>query len=246
MVRPSVLKNENFDGKRGKVAAIIENNAFTRFITLVILMNAVTLGLETNPQMLNEYGTFLHAFDKIALAIFTIEIALKLYAYRWPFFRAGWNIFDFTIVAIALIPASGPLAVLRTLRVLRVLRLVSVIPSMRRVIAALMHSIPGMASIMSVLLVIFYVSAVLVTKMFVGHPDPDIADKFDSIGSSMYTLFQVMTLEGWSAEIVAPVMEEYPYAWLFFIPFIIVTSFAVLNLFIGIIVDRFIYITTCC
>ncbi len=162
---------------------------------------------------------------------------LKLFIYRLSFFRAGWNVFDFIIVGIALIPASGPLAVLRTLRILRVLRLVSVIPSMRRVIAALLHAIPGMASIMAVLMVIYYVCSVLATKLFHAHPDPDVARQFESIAASMYTLFQIMTLEGWSQEIVRPVMDVYPYSWLFFIPFIIVTSFAVLNLFIGIIVD---------
>jgi len=142
-------------------------------------------------------------------------------------------VFDFLIVGIALIPASGPLSVLRALRILRVLRLVSVVPSMRRVIAALFHAIPGMASIMAVLMIIYYVCAVLATKLF----GADFEMLFGSIGASMYTLFQIMTLEGWSEEVVRPVMEVYPQAWLFFIPFIITTSFAVLNLFIGIIVD---------
>ena len=237
MVRPLNLANTQFKGARASVAAFIEQVNFSKFITVVILINAVTLGLETNQGIMAKYGDILHVMDKIALGIFAIEIGLKLFVYRLSFFRAGWNVFDFIIVGIAFMPASGPLAVLRTLRVLRVLRLVSVIPSMRRVIAALIHSIPGMASIMSVLLVIYYVCSVLATKLFYAHPVPDVAEKFESIPASMYTLFQVMTLEGWSQEIVRPVMEVYPYAWLFFIPFIIVTSFAVLNLFIGIIVD---------
>jgi voltage-gated sodium channel len=186
---------------------------------------------------MNDAGHILMLFDKIALSVFVVELGLKLFAYRLAFFSRGWNVFDFIVVGIALVPASGTLAVLRALRVLRVLRLVSVVPSMRRVIAALFHSLPGMASIMAVLMIIYYVCAVLVTTLFSGHPDPDIAAKFESIGASMYTLFQVMTLEGWSQEIVRPVMDVYPHAWLFFIPFIIITSFAVLNLFIGIIVD---------
>lgn len=237
MVRPANLQDTEFDGMRGKVASFIEQTNFSKFITAVILMNAVTLGFETDKGIMAQYGYILLALDKIALAIFTIEIALKLFVYRLSFFRAGWNVFDFVIVAIALIPASGPLAVLRTLRILRVLRLVTVVPSMRRVIAALLHAIPGMASIMSVLLVIYYVCSVLATKLFNAHPDPEVAEKFESIAASMYTLFQIMTLEGWSQEIVRPVMDAYPYAWIFFIPFIIITSFAVLNLFIGIIVD---------
>lgn len=237
MVRPLNLKDREFSGLRGRIAWFIEKPAFTSFITIVILMNAVTLGMETDAGIMAKYGPELMLFDRIVLYIFVVEIALKLFVYRLSFFRAGWNIFDFLIVLIALAPTSGPLAVLRALRILRVLRLVSVVPSMRRVVAALLHAIPGMASIMAVLMVIYYVCAVLATKLFYAHPDPVIASKFGNIGESMYTLFQVMTLEGWSQEIVRPVMDVYPYAWLFFIPFIVITSFAVLNLFIGIIVD---------
>jgi len=169
--------------------------------------------------------------------VFTLELLIKFYAYRLSFFRSGWNIFDLLIVAIAWIPASGSLAVLRTLRILRVLRLLSVVPQMRRVISAIGHSIPGMISVIGVLGIVFYVSAVLTTKLFGQHPDPDMQAWFGTIGSSAYTLFQIMTLESWSMGIVRPVMAHFPWAWLFFVPFIIITSFAVLNLFIGIIVD---------
>lgn len=233
MVRPAHLKDVEFKGFRGKLAEFIESRLFVNFIIAVIIGNAVVLGLETSQSISEKAHHTLELIDQIALVIFTIELLLKFYAYRWSFFRQGWNVFDFIIVGIALVPASGPLAVLRTLRVLRVLRLVSVVPSMRRVIAALMHSIPGMASIMAVLLIIFYVGSVLSTKLF----GSEFEMLFGTIGASMYTLFQIMTLEGWSEEVVRPVMNVYPYAWVFFIPFIIVTSFAVLNLFIGIIVD---------
>lgn len=235
MVRPTNLKNVQFIGVRARIASIIETSAFTNFIIAVIVANAVVLGLETSARAMAHYGHALKILDEIALAIFVVELLLKLFVYRLSFFRQGWNVFDFFIVGIALIPASGPLAILRALRILRVLRLVSVVPSMRRVIAALFHAIPGMASIMAVLMIIFYVAAVLSTKLF-GQV-PEFEEFFGTIGASMYTLFQIMTLEGWSAEIVRPVMKVYPHSWLFFIPFIIVTSFAVLNLFIGIIVD---------
>ena len=221
----------------GKLAAFLEHRNFTVFITSVILLNAVVLGLETNQGLVKQYGAVLHLLDATALAIFVIEIALKLIAYRFLFFRNGWNIFDFAIVGISLMPAVGPLSVLRALRILRVLRLVSVVPQMRRVISAMLSAIPGMASVMAILLIIFYVCAVLATKLFYDIPDPEVAARFHSIGASMYTLFQIMTLEGWSAEVVQPVMQYHPHAWIFFIPFIIITSFAVLNLFIGIIVD---------
>lgn len=233
MARPTILKDTQFHGLRGRIANLVESSPFITFITFVITVNAITLGLETSKEVMERHGTFLHILDHLALFIFVVEISMKLYVYKLSFFRAGWNVFDFIIISISFIPAIGPLSIMRALRILRVLRLISVIPQMRRVIGALMHSIPGMASIMAVLLIIFYVAAVLVTTLF-GERFEML---FGTIGASMYTLFQIMTLEGWSEEVVRPVMAVYPRSWIFFIPFIIITSFAVLNLFIGIIVD---------
>lgn len=222
---------------RQKVANFVEGKFAVRFIIILILINAVTLGLETDQSIMASYGYYLLTIDKIILCFFVAEIVLKLYAYRLSFFKSGWNIFDFIIIGIALMPTSGPLAVLRALRILRVLRLLSVVPQMRRVINAIGYSIPGMMSVISVLLLLFYVSAVLTTKLFGTHPDPQMQEWFGTIGASGYTLFQIMTLESWSMGIVRPTMELFPLSWLFFVPFIIITSFAVLNLFIGIIVD---------
>ncbi len=230
------------EGLRARVRRWVEAPRFQRAITAVILINAVTLGLETSPAVMGAVGPALLTFDKIVLGIFVVELLLKLFAYRWGFWRNGWNIFDFIIVAIALMPASGSLSVLRALRILRVLRLLSVVPQMRRVIQALLQAIPGMSSIILVLGLVFYVSAVLATKLFglVEHPADGaglMQEWFGTIPRSMYTLFQVMTLESWSMGIVRPTMDLYPWAWLFFLPFIVITSFAVLNLFIAIIVN---------
>ena len=235
MVKPT--SSSELTGKRLSVSGFVESPGFIRFITALILINAVTLGLETDARVMNNMGSWLLLIDQIILIAFTVELLLKFYAYRLGFFRSGWNNFDFIIVTIAWMPTTGALSVLRALRILRVLRLLSVVPQMRRVIAALGHSIPGMVSIIGVLVIIFYVSAVLTTKLFGDHSDPQIQEWFGSVGASAYTLFQIMTLESWSMGIVRPVMEHYPHAWLFFVPFIIITSFAVLNLFIGIIVD---------
>lgn len=235
-----MVGNENSfqpENAQGFIQKLVESTSFIRFITILILINAVTLGMETDKQIAANYGSILYVVDKIILVIFTIELLLKFYAYRLKFFKSGWNLFDLTIVTIAWVPASGPLSVLRALRILRILRLVSVVPQMRRVVAALGHSIPGMTSVVAVLCLLFYVSAVLTTKLFGNHPDPSMQEWFGTIGNSAYTLFQIMTLESWSMGIVRPTMEYYPLAWIFFVPFIIITSFAVLNLFIGIIVD---------
>lgn len=223
--------------KRTQITKLVESCVFTGFITVLILVNAVTLGMETNKNLLPEYGPYLHAIDKLILTIFTIEICLKFYAYRWKFFCSGWNLFDLAIVTIAWVPAGGTLSILRALRVLRVLRLVSVVPQMRRVITAMGHSIPGMTSVVGLLSLLFYVASVLATKLFGMHPDPNMQEWFGSIGASAYTLFQIMTLESWSMGVVRPTMELFPWSWVFFLPFIIITSFAVLNFFIGIIVD---------
>ena len=220
-----------------KLLNLIESNLFTFGITGLILMNAITLGLETDQSITARYGGLLHWIDRIILVLFSIELLLKFYVYRFRFFRSGWNLFDLAIVAIAWAPTSGALTVLRALRILRVLRLISVVPQLRRVVSAIGHSIPGMVSVVGVLGLIFYVASVLATKLFGTYPDPNMQEWFGSIGASAYTLFQIMTLESWSMGVVRPTMELFPWAWSFFIPFIIITSFAVLNFFIGIIVD---------
>ena len=235
MVKPKSLYR--LHGSQRKISEFVEHPTFTQFITILILINAVTLGLETDDSIMNRFGSSLVLIDRGILVLFTVELILKFFAYRLSFFRSGWNLFDLIIVSIAWVPTTGALSVLRALRILRVLRLLSVVPQMRRVISALGHSIPGMASVIGVLCIIFYVSAVLTTKLFGDHPDPNMQEWFGSVGASAYTLFQIMTLESWSMGIVRPVMEHYPHSWIFFVPFIIITSFAVLNLFIGIIVD---------
>ena len=218
---------------RGRLEAFVTSVPFERFIIAVILINAVTLGLETVPWAMDRFAPVLIALDHAALAIFVVEISLKLVAMGFRFFGRAWNIFDLTIVLISLAPASEGFAVLRAFRILRVLRLMSMLPSMRVVVQALLEAIPGMGSVLALLSLVFYVFAVMATKLF-GTSFPEW---FGSIGASLYSLFQVMTLESWSMGIVRPVMEVYPIAWLFFVPFILMTTFAVLNLFIAIIVN---------
>lgn len=218
---------------REDVTNFIEGKRAQKFIIGLIVLNAVTLGLETSPAIVEATGSFLHAFDVFALSVFVVEIVLKLYGRGFGFFKNGWNLFDFVIVGIALLPSSGPLAVLRAFRILRVLRLFSVVPQLRKVIQALLNAIPGMLSIVGLMVLIFYISAVLATNFF----SETFAAWFGDLGNSFYTLFQIMTLESWSMGIVRPVMEQHPYAWAFFVPFILITSFAVINLIIGVIVD---------
>ena len=218
---------------RARLGSFLEDTPWERFITTIIIVNAATLGLETSQTAVAMVGPLLSALDQIILAIFVVEIVVRMFVYGGGFWRDGWNVFDFVIVAIALLPATGSFSVLRALRVIRILRLISTVSSIRRVVAALLHAIPSMGSVIALLALIFYVFAVMATKLY-GVSYPQL---FGTIGTSAFSLFQVMTLEGWAAEIVRPVMETHPYAWVFFIIFILITSFAVLNLFIGIIVD---------
>jgi voltage-gated sodium channel len=227
ITRPSPL------GVTAVLQSIVESRHFNFTITAVIVINAIVLGLETWPRAMAAAGPLLIAIDRAALWIFTIELGMKLWVHRSRFARDGWNVFDFIIVAIAWLPSTGPLAVLRALRIMRVMRLLSVVPQMRAVVGALFRSLPGMGSIVAVLFLVFYVAAVMATKLF-GEAFPAW---FGSIGESMYSLFQIMTLESWSMGIVRPVMDVFPGAWAFFVPFIVVTSFTVLNLFIALIVN---------
>jgi voltage-gated sodium channel len=219
--------------QRARLRGFLTSRRFETFITAVIIINAITLGLETSQWVMDRVGGFLLVFDKIVLGIFVVEILAKLFAFGFAFFRSGWNWFDAAIVGISLMPASGALSVMRALRILRVLRLISVVPALRRVVGALVTALPGMASIIVLMGLVFYIFSVMATKLF-GATFPQW---FGTIGESFYSLFQIMTLESWSMGIVRPVMEAYPYAWAFFVPFILSTSFVVLNLFIGIVVS---------
>ena len=218
---------------RQRLKAFIENSTIQRILLALILVNAVILGLETSSEVMATAGSFLIALDKAILAVFVIELTIRLLVHRFAFFKDGWNVFDFVVVGIALVPASGPFAVLRALRVLRVLRVLTFVPSMRKIVGALIKSLNGMLSIAMVLGLVYYVAAVMVTKLF-GDAFPEW---FGSLGASLYTLFQVMTLESWSMGIARPVMEAFPYAWAFFIPFILIATFTMLNLFIAVIVN---------
>ncbi|MEO5349084.1 MAG: ion transporter [Magnetococcus sp. YQC-3] len=205
---------------------------FQRFIIGVILLNAIILGLLTKQGLQPETINLLETLDHACLIVFCIELALKLLGQHLRFFRDGWNVFDFIVVGVALAPGSGPLSVLRALRVFRLMRLINIIPSMRQVMSGMFIAIPGTASVAGVLLVMFYVSAIMAVNFF-GKVDPA---NFGNLGVTFFTLFQFLTMEGWP-DVARPVMEKMPHAWMFFIPFILLTTFTTLNLLFGIIVE---------
>ena len=216
-----------------RLSAILADPRTERFITAAIIINAIVLGLETSRSIYAQFGQLLVTIDHILLWIFVVEITARIIVHRVAFFRDPWSLFDFIVVGIALVPAGETLSVLRALRVLRVLRLITIVPALKRVVGGLLAALPGMGSIVLLFSLIYYVFAVMATKMF-GADNPEL---FGTLGDSLFTLFTVMTLEGWVESVTKPVMEHHPHAWLFFIIFIISTTFMVLNLFIGVVVN---------
>jgi voltage-gated sodium channel len=221
---------------RQRCAKFIATRFFERLVTALILFNAAILGIQSNGGALEQSNAFLNRIDYIILICFVIELSLRLFVHGWRFFRSGWNVFDFLIVGISVLPQTGPLAILRTFRIFRVLRLISISPKMRSVVSAFLNAIPSMASVLAILLIVIYVAAVFATQVFGVSSDPLLQKRFGTLGASMLSLFQVMTLEQW-VDLLDATMVEFPYAWIFFVVFLIITTFSVLNLFIGIIVD---------
>lgn len=212
---------------------LVESEKFKNFILIIILLNGITMGMETYPSIMGPIEDYLFYFDRMVVYIFVIEIILRIYAHKISFFKDSWNLFDLSIVVISLFPNNETFEIFRILRVFRLLRVVTIVPQMRKIVAAIASIIPGMASIAALMSVLFYISAIMATQLF-GEKFPEW---FGDLGNSLYTLFQIMTLESWSMGIARPIMEEYPYAWVFFIPFIFIVTFIMINLIVAVVVD---------
>lgn len=219
---------------RARLEHILDSTLFQNSIIGLIIINAVILGLETSTGVMDAVGVQLKFIDGVILWLFVAELLLRLYVRGLrAFITNPWSVFDTAVVAIAFVPDAGALAALRALRILRVLRLVSAVPSMRRVVEGLLTALPGIGSVSVLMMLVFYVFSVIGTHLY----SATFPEWFGSLGATMYTLFQIMTLESWSMGIVRPVMEQHPFAWLFFVIYILMTTFTMLNLFIAIIVN---------
>lgn len=220
---------------RARLGAWVESARVQNFIVALIVLNALTLGLETVPLARAHFGALIVGFERVVLAVFVAEIALKLLAFGPRFFRDAWNVFDFLIVGMSLLPATGALSILRALRILRLLRLLHAVPRLRAIIEGVLRVLPDMGWVFSLLMLVFYIFAVLGTKLY-GARFPEL---FGNIGMSLFTLFQVMTLESWSTGVARPIMKEFAGSYLFFVPFVLVTSFLIVNMVIGVVVNGF-------
>lgn len=221
------------NGFRETIGNIVDHKISQRFIVVLLFVNALTLGLETSDEIMSTYGSWIGDINDQIPYIFVVEIAARLIARGRSFFKEAWNIFDVIIITVSFLPSGSAFSALRALRILRVLHVISLVPRMRHVVAAMIRSLPQIGSIVALLLIISYISSVIVTHLY-GVDYPEL---FGSIGRSMLTLFQLMTLEGWAAEVVRPVMETHPYSVLLFIPYMLMTAFAILNLFTAVLVD---------
>ena len=228
----------DYETSNSAVEAFLELARVRTAITALIIFNAVVLGVLTyRDSMSPGIVSLLDFLDAAITWLFVAELGLKLYVYRFQFFKEGWNVFDFLVIGVSLIPGASALTVLRALRVLRVLRLLRFVPMMKRITEALLKSIPGMGAILAVILLVIYVGAVMATNLYGNTVNAQVHEMFGTLPDSSLTLFQLMTMDGWSDLLDAVTEDGHPYAWIFFLVFIFVGSFAILNLFIALIVE---------
>jgi voltage-gated sodium channel len=218
-----------------KIASIAGSALFRRIVIILIVVNAIIVGLDTYPQMHAAYGNILSLADRIILYVFSLELILRFLGSNPPvaFFRSGWNLFDLVIVGVSFLPSSQFFTVARLFRILRALRTVSVLPDLQKVVTALLRSLPSLGHILILLALLMYVYAAIGTSLF-----GEIAPKyFSSLHQSVLTLFSVITLEGWIA-VMDEVLPQMPGAWIYFVSFILFATFVAMNFFVGVIVNN--------
>ena len=221
---------------KGKLKQFIEHDYTNNFILAVIIYNAIVLGLMTYPSICNYIGSFLQVSCFICVIIFTIEMFIKLYVYGIKFFKDGWNNFDFILVAISWIPTGGVFSsfrAFRVLRALRALRLVTRLQKLRLIVQAIIDAIPNVFWACLLLMLIFYIFAIMGTTLYAEN----YPQYFGTIGKTMATLFQMVTLDDWAAGIARPITADNPFGWIYFITFILISSFIVMNVIVGVIVN---------
>lgn len=212
---------------------ITQSKIFKNSIVLIILLNSIVLGLITSDTICAQFGDILEFTLSACVVIFTIEIIMRLIANGWRFFLSGWNIFDFLLVVMALFPTGGAATSFRVFRVLRALRLLSSMKKLRHIISAILVSAPHVFWAAVLLMIVFYIFGIMGQNLF----HETFPQWFGTLGETVYTLFQVTTLESWSMGIARPVMEVHPWAWCYFVPFVMISSYIVLNVVVGVVVN---------
>ncbi|MBO4735452.1 MAG: ion transporter [Paludibacteraceae bacterium] len=212
---------------------VTSSKIFKNTIVLIILINSIVLGLITSDAIYAKFGKILEFILSTCVAIFTVEIILRIIAKGWRFFLNGWNIFDFVLVSIALMPETGAAITFRVFRVMRALRMVSSFKKLRHIVSAILVSAPHVFWAAVLLMIIFYIFGIMGQNLF----HEEFPQWFGTLGETVYTLFQVTTLESWSMGIARPVMKVFPWAWCYFVPFVMISSYIVLNVVVGVVVN---------
>ncbi len=216
---------------------LVDSKYFEPIIIAIIVANSLLLGMETSKTLEERFGDQMRLGNQVALSIFIVEAIIKMVALAprsHRYFKDGWNVFDFIVIVAALIPATGQFAVVaRLARLLRALRLISAVKELRLIITALVRSIPSVGHVMMLMGIIVYIYAIMGYHFF--HVDDP--QNWGSLGRSCLTLFNIITLEGWT-EVMAVAMEINGYAWIYFVSFVVVGTFVVINLLIAIIINN--------
>lgn len=212
---------------------VTSSKIFKNTIVLIILINSIVLGLITSEAIYAKFGELLEFILSTCVVIFTVEITLRIIAKGWRFFLNGWNIFDFLLITMALMPETGAAITFRVFRVLRALRMVSSMKKLRHIVSAILVSAPHVFWAAVLEMIIFYIFGIMGQNLF----HEAFPQWFGTLGETVYTLFQVTTLESWSMGIARPVMKVYPWAWMYFVPFVMISSYIVLNVVVGVVVN---------
>ncbi len=226
-----------------KLKQFVEGTLFRGLVLVFIIINAIVLGLQTSTSVNNSIGDILSVIDTVCLIVFIIEMILKMIAYKFfGYFKNAWNVFDFTIILISVLSGLSVLSSFRVFRVFRVFRslkglrgfkMASSLRPLQVIISAIGKSLPGISWAMLLMVIVYYIFSIIGVTIF----GEEFVDWFGNIPKAMYTLFQVMTLESWSMGISRPVMEVFPYAWAYFVPFVLISSFIMMNVIVGIVVN---------
>ena len=215
---------------------LVDSRAFTATIVVVILANALVLGLQTYPGLDREHGDTLDLLNGLFLAFFVVEIILRVASYLprpWNFFREGWNVFDFLAVGLAFVPGlQSNSTVLRLARLARIVRVVHLLPDVRILITAVIRSLPPLASMAVLTTLILFIYGMVGWQLF----GAELPEQWGTIGEAMLTLFVMLTLEDFPRYMEAG-MEIHPWSWIFFVTFILVAAFVVINVLIGIVLN---------
>ena len=223
-------------GSRNVLARVVDSNPFTVVVVATIGVNAVVLGLQTYDGIEDRWASWLDLLNGACLAVFIVELLIRIGAYwprPWEFFRNGWNIFDFVVVAAAFVPGIRQNStLLRLVRLLRIVRLVRVLPDLRVLLQGVWRSVPPLASIGAVTAMILFVYGMVGWILFAD----ELPEQWGNIGRAMLTLFVMLTLEDFPVY-MADAMEIEPWAWVYFVSFILVAAFIVLNVLIGVVLN---------